>query len=133
MSGVAVILELLSTNAAVLARVPAINIMAGVIPLGTVLPAIGVVRISLVPRLTTGMNGAQTLNFERVQATVQAKSYDEKTEIAKLLVPACPNTRGVVVTFFVDSILPDLGGPDMFNPDAKIEWQTQDFIVKWKS
>jgi hypothetical protein len=45
MSGVAVIRHLLATNSTLVAQVPAAKIMAGVIPLNSVLPAVSVTEV----------------------------------------------------------------------------------------
>ena len=60
MSGVAIIRALLAANSAVLAAVPSSKIMAGVIPLGTVLPAISIAQISGTTRNTISMTAAKT-------------------------------------------------------------------------
>ena len=59
MSGVIAIRSLLANNAAVLVVVPASKIMAGVIPIDTVLPAIGISHISTVERKTVGWFACQ--------------------------------------------------------------------------
>ena len=53
MSGVAVIVSLLKASAPILAIVPTTRIMAGDLPLNTVMPAIAVTQISGVPYNTT--------------------------------------------------------------------------------
>ena len=97
MSGVIAIRSLLANDAAVLAVVPATKIMAGVIPIDTVLPAIGISHISTVERNTVAMDTAQVMATERVQVTVQTKSYADQKSILELVRKACPNTHGTVV------------------------------------
>jgi hypothetical protein len=131
MSGVIAIRSLLANNTAVLAVVPATKIMAGVIPLDTVLPAIGISHISTTERNTVAMDTAQVMATERVQVTVQAKSYADQKSILELVRKACPNTHGTVNGIEVDSILPEIAGPDLRDDELLIFVQSRDFIVKF--
>jgi hypothetical protein len=131
MSGVIAIRALLANNANLLAVVPATKIMAGVIPLDTVLPAIGISHISTVERNTVAMDSAQVMATERVQVTVQAKSYADQKSILELVRKACPNTHGTVNGIEVDSILPEIAGPDLRDDELLIFVQSRDFIVKF--
>ena len=131
MSGVIAIRYLLANNAPLLAVVPAAKIMAGVIPIETVLPAIAVNHISTVERNTVAMNSAKVMATERVQVTVQAKSYADQKSILDLVRKACPNTHATVNGIEVDSILPELAGPDLHDYDLGIFLQSRAFIVKF--
>jgi hypothetical protein len=131
MSGVAVIRFLLANAVADL--VPAKYVMGGVIPVGTPLPALSVQEISSVPRTTVAMNSPKMLLTERVQVTVEAKSYPEQKTILARVRAACPNQHGMVNGVDLDSILPDVGGPDLFDAETAIYMQTQDFIVKYRA
>ena len=131
MSGVAIIRTLLAANSAVIAAVPSTKIMAGVIPLGTVLPAISIAHISGTTRNTIAMNDAKTFCTDRVQVTVLAKTYPQQKALLALVQAACPNTRGTVGGIACDSVLDDVCGPDIFDADATIYFQSQDFIVKF--
>jgi hypothetical protein len=131
MSGVAVIRSLLADAAAVTAQVPAGKIYSGVIPLGAVLPAISVSQVSGIDRLTVGMTGTK-LRTERVQVTVQSKTYPSQKSILALVRAACRNRSGTVNGVTVDCILPDVEGPDLADTEAQIYTQSQDFIVKWR-
>ena len=131
MSGVIAIRSLLANNVALLAVVPAAKIMAGVIPIDTVLPAIGINHISTIERNTVAMNSAKVMATERVQVTVQAKSYSDQKSILELVRKACSNTRATLNGIEVDSILPELAGPDLHDYDLGIFLQSRDFIVKF--
>ena len=143
MSGVAVITELLATNPALKAAIvanalpkepisdPEANVMAGTIPLNWALPAIGIKQISEVERLTLNMGEPAKLVTERVQATVQARSYQAQKQLLELARLACRNQRGTINGVAVDSILPDTVGPDDDDVETGIFTQTRDFIVKW--
>lgn len=132
MSGVAVVRYLLANDSGILGSVPATRIFAGVIPLNTVLPAIAVQQISGTPRNTLAMTEAGAMQTERVQVTVQAKSYSTQKAILKLALAACPNQRGTVNSVKLESIVPDGEGPDDFDDAAVIYGQTRDFLVRWR-
>jgi hypothetical protein len=139
MSGVAVIRSLLAANAPVLAVVPAIKIKAGILPLNIALPTISVTQISSIPRNTLSMNEAKRMHTDRVQVTVlvadtpEGDAYPGMRSLLALVLAACPNQNGTVNGVDLDSILPDIEGPD-FPPDASgIHEGSRDFIVKWRS
>lgn len=128
MSDVKVIRHLLANSAALTAAVPAAKIMAGVIPQGTVLPAIAVSHLSTVRRKTVERSATEHCT-SRVQVTVQAKSYPHQKEILALVRAALPRTRGVVHGVDVDNILSDIEGPDFVDSSAEIYMGSCDFIV----
>lgn len=129
MSGTAVIRSLLAANAALIAQVPAARIFVGDVPLNTTLPAISVKMISGVQRNTVAMTETKSV-VERVQVTLLTKTASQGP-IWPLIRAALPNSRGVISTFGVDSILPDMAGPDMFDQTAIIYQQSQDFMVRF--
>jgi len=130
MSGTAIIKSLLGANAALVAQVPATRIFVGDVPLNTTLPAISVKRISGMSHLPIDMNLATTFQTQRIQVTLLTKTATQDA-IWALIRPALPNTRGTVSTFAVDSILPDIEGPDMFDQVAVIYQQSTDYMVKF--
>lgn len=138
MSGVAAVIYKLSHSTALLAEVPAARIKAGDLPLKTVLPAIGVKQISSVPRVNVDMVTTGTLHTDRVQVTVMVKDseadgsgYPVLRSILRLVLAACPMTRGTVGSVSVDSILPDIEGPDLPGDAADILTGSRDFIVRY--
>jgi hypothetical protein len=131
MSAVAVIRYLLANNATLIAQVEATKIMAGAIPINTVLPAISVMEVSTVDRNNVGMNETSVLHTSRVQITVLAKTYAAQKSILALVRKACPNQRGTISGVGVDSILPDGAGPDLYDDAAVIYMQSRDFMVMW--
>lgn len=133
MSGVAVIRYLLANSANLIAVVSAAKIIAGVVPLNTVLPAISVMEISGEERLTVAMSEASRLRTERVQVTVMASSYATQKSILALVRAALANTSGSINSVTVLDILPDIRGPDFFDADLIMYLQTQDFIVRWRT
>jgi hypothetical protein len=142
MSGVAVIVALLKANAAVLAVVPTARIMAGDLPLNTVMPAIAVTQISGIPRLTVAMTEPNRLNTDRVQVSVLFKGptgtpagagYPGVRGLLVKVLAACPNQSGTINGISIDSILPDLEGPDLQDDATSLLSASRDFIVKWRS
>lgn len=131
MSGVAIVQHLLANYAGLTAVVSAGRILSGVLPLGTVLPAISVQEVSSVERNTVGMNASQVLVTDRVQVTVHASNYQMQKSILALVRAACPVSRGTVNGFACEAVLPDLRGPDMYDAEVPLYMQTQDFIVKF--
>ena len=142
MSGVAVVRHLLANAAAVTAVVPAVRIVAGDLPLKTAMPAITITQISGMPRLTVAMTEAKRLHTDRVQVTVLVKGpqgtpaglgYPGIRALLALVLAACPNQRGTVNGVDVDSILPDIEGPDLADMATALYSGSRDFMVKWRS
>ena len=140
MSGVAVVRHLLVNAAAVTAVVPAARIMAGDLPLKTAMPAITITQISGMPRLTLAMTEPNRLHTDRVQVTVLVKGPEQGGEgypilrtILGLVLAACPNQNGTVNGVTVDSILPDIEGPDLADMATALYSSSRDFLVKWRS
>jgi hypothetical protein len=128
MSDVKVVRYLLANNAPLVAVVPAEKIQPGVIPQGTVLPAIAISHVSTVRRKTVD-RGATEYCTARVQVTVQSKSYAEQKRTLRLVRDALPRTRGTVHGVEVDNILHDIDGPDFNDSDTEIYMGSSDFIV----
>ena len=101
------------------------------IPIATVLPAVAVNHISTIERNTVAMNTAKVMATERVQVTVQTKSYAEQKSILELVRKACANRRATINSIVVDSILPEGAGPDLRDDDLGVFLQSRDFIVKF--
>lgn len=140
MSGVAVIRYLLANAAAVTDVIPAARIMAGDLPLNTALPAIAITQISSVPYNLLKTNEANKLHTDRVQVTALFKGpegsptgagYPGVVAMMRLILAACPSQRGTVNGILVDSIVPDLEGPDLQDESTALYSRSRDFIVKW--
>lgn len=139
MSGVAVIRTLLAAAAAVTNLVPAARIKAGVLPLKTAMPAIGIMHVSAVRRNTTAMNETYTLVTERVQVTAMVQGsaraggdYAALTELLAASRQACPHQTGTIAGVVVSAILPDIEGPDLDDPETDRLTRSQDMIVSWR-
>lgn len=148
MSGVAIVRYLLANNAPLLAAMgagpPAANarIMAGDLPLNTAMPAIAITQISSVPRNTMSMKDPRTQHTDRVQVSVLVKGpqgtpagqgYPGVRSLLKLVLAACPNTKGTIQGVDCDSILPDLEGPDLSDDAISLYSGSRDFLVRWNS
>jgi hypothetical protein len=141
-SGVAVIRSLLAGSAAITAIVPPSRIMAGDLPLNTVMPAIAVTQISSSVRLTLRMSETPKMHTDRVQVSVLFKGpegnpsgtgYPGVRSLLRLVLLACPNQRGIINAVEVDSILPDIEGPDLQDDETALYSCSRDFLVKWIS
>jgi hypothetical protein len=142
MSGVQVIRSLLANNILVTNVVPAARIMAGDLPLGTMMPAIAITQISSVPRNTLSMKDPRVQHQDRVQVSVLVKGpqgspagqgYPGVRSLLKLVLAACPNTKGSVNGVDCDSILPDSEGPDLQDDATALYSGSRDFLVRWNS
>lgn len=140
MSGVAIIRLRLVSSAAVLAVVPAERIMAGEITLNTPMPAISIKQVFGEPYLTVANDASTRLHTERVQVTAMLKGtqatpvgqgYPGVKALLKLVLAACSSVRGTLGGFNVDSIVPDIEGPDLSNEEVALYSQSRDFIVKY--
>lgn len=130
MNGVAAIWQQLSAHAGLTALVPASRISAGVLPQGTVLPAISIMSVSAVDR-NIPSPGAVRHVAERVQVTVMDKTYPSlkavMAQVKKAGADQMPTVAGIsIVTVHTDGI-----GPDFMNEEASIYMQPIDFKVTY--
>lgn len=130
MSGVAIIRAMLADDFMLTKSVPKAKIMAGVLPLNTVLPAISIRQISGVELKMIKRSGNEMVT-DRVQVTVLATTYPQQKEILELIRSALPSVRGAVYEYEVDSILPDIDGPDLYSETPVIYEQSIDYIVRF--
>lgn len=139
MSGVAIVRALLVANAPVIAVVPAVRIIAGVLPINMTLPAITVSQVSSLPHNTVAMIETPKLHTDRVQVSVHVKAaeasgsgYPGMRALLQLILAACPNTHATVAGFAVDSVIPDLEGPDLFDDVDGMHQGSRDFLVRYR-
>jgi hypothetical protein len=137
MSGVAVIRYLLAHDAPVLAAVPATRIFSGDLPLNTAMPAISVMHISGVPYNMLQPNESGKVHTDRVQVTVYRgespgdAGYPGVKSLLTLVLAACPSQRGTVNGVAVQSIIPDIEGPDLPIQELSLYSRSRDFLVMW--
>ena len=75
--------------------------------------------------------GASGMVRERVQVTVIAGTYPSQKAVLALVRAALPRSRGTVNGCAVDSILPDVEGPDFSDPDAGLYIGSLDYVVTY--
>lgn len=141
MSGVAVIVALLKASGAVTAVVPTARIMAGDLPLNTVMPAIAVMQISSVPHNLIRINESPKVHTDRVQVSVLFKGpqgtpagtgYPGVRALLKLVLAACPSQYGTVNGVNVLGIEPLEEGPDLSDDATSLVSCSRDFSVRWR-
>ena len=76
------------------------------------------------------VNAASKLCVSRVQVTVMAASYQSQKDVMALVRAALPRSRGSVNGVAVDSILPDIEGPD-FTDEAGLFIGSIDYRVTY--
>jgi hypothetical protein len=119
---------LLANNAALIAVVAANQIVAGVLPQGSPVPAISLRQISH-RRHPTMASSQETLCTSRVQLTVHAAEYGDVSEVLALVRAALTRRPGTVNGVNVDSIRLDIQGPDLPGSGAGIYTRSLDVIV----
>lgn len=93
------------------------------------LPAIGITEISR--READTVSRSSHLVTARIQITVHARDYPTQ----KALIQATSLGEGVftgtIASAVVRSVLRDVVGPDLYDPDADLFQQSRDFIVTY--
>lgn len=141
MSGVAVVRQLLVSVPNLFSAVPAVRVIAGVVPQGTALPCVAITEISSSDR--TNVRGYRVRQFTQqqwwgdtpttrttslVQLTVLANTYPELKSVMKQLRTALRDFTGDVGPFFGCTCRLEHQGPD-FESEEEIVMQTQDVRV----
>lgn len=130
MSGVAILRELLSKHAPVTQIVTAPrNIVAGILPQNTTVPALSVHQISGYEFQTVARLSNRKQIRERVQVTALARDYPTMKKLLKATALGKGVKTGIVLGFQVLSILPDYEGPEIPPGDDGIYEQSRDFMV----
>lgn len=149
MSGVIIVRYLLAHNAPLLNAMGTVGgvqaadrISAGDLPLNAPMPGIPITQITSVPRNTLSMKDPRVQHTDRVQvsalvhdqnASPQGLGWPGVTALLKLVLAACPNTKGTINGVDCDSILPAEEGPDLYDDATKLCSRSRDFIVRWNS
>jgi hypothetical protein len=126
-----VIRALLVAHAPLTALVPAERIMAGTLPEGVVLPAIGLTEVSVVPVSALDAQAEFSLVTSRVQVTIMAKDYPGTKPVLEATRKACNFARGQIAGTDVASVLRDTVGPDFSDDAAGIHFKTLDFKITY--
>lgn len=129
MDGVAAIVTVLTADAALTALVPSARIQAGVLPQGTMLPAISVTSVSKNDR-NIPAPGANRHVTERVQVTVLAANYDSQKQVLRAVRKAAADKIDASVSGISGvTIHTESAGPDFMDEAATIYLGSQDFRV----
>lgn len=130
MDGVAALVQLLTGDAGVTALVPVSQIMAGVLPQGCPLPAIGITSVSRVDQHFVA-KAPKTFCRERVQVTVLAATYEIQKVILRAVAKAGDAAFPVVPGISNVTIHTSSAGPDFMTEDSSIHIGSQDFAVTY--
>jgi hypothetical protein len=119
-----------------LAHQPALDIvadrvMAGDVPEGDTLPAVGLKEISRNEQDTVSRASPATLVRARVQVTVYTKTYPQQKQLLDAVKLGPGTHTGTIAGAEVRSVLRDAVGPDMGDAAAGIYEQSRDFIVTY--
>lgn len=129
MDGNAIIGELLTTDAPLLAVVPADRMKAVRLPDNIALPALLVRTISVRERQPL-RKGAKVRKEARVSVTVRASSYAQQIAVLELVRKRLRGRTGDVAGVTSVAILVAGTGPDLVGPGDSFE-QTEDFRVSF--
>ena len=128
MSGLIITRNLLLARPALLALVPAVRVISGVVPQGTQLPIISLTDISSTDRDTL-TRAAVIKVTDRVQVTVMGATYPQVKAVIAEVRKACRNMTGTVGNFAGVTYRLDGKGPDFNEPNAGFCMQTQDTLI----
>lgn len=130
MNGEAAVLQLLMTDADLLALVPIERMMAGVLPQGIALPAVAVAAVSSVD-VQFIPDEAKRITSDRIQATIMAEDYPTMKAVLKAVKSAGDAKRPAVEGIEAVSVRTDGQGAWLMIESASIHIQTQDFRVHY--
>lgn len=119
---------LLANYAPLTAVVRVTDIMAGPVLQGIAPPAISVKLVSRVDLQNVG--GPSGFYTSRVQVTVMAATYPSLRQVMGLVRSALPRSRGTVNGVHIDSVVPDVEGPDFADEENGIFFASFDFMVR---
>lgn len=130
MNGVIAVRALLVADTVVTAHVPAVQIVAGMLPQGTGLPAISLMSVSSTDR-NIPAPGPKRRVTERVQVTVLASSYPAAKTIIRAVRAAAADRMPAIEGLTEVTVHTESAGPDFLDEETGIHMQTQDFRVSF--
>lgn len=130
MDGVATLVQIMRGDSGVTALAASSGIMAGVLPQGMVLPAIGVTSVSRMARHPVAPQPVRHCR-ERVQVTVIAATYEDQKAVLRAVVRACDMAFPIVPGITNVTVRTDAAGPDFMSEDESLHIGLQDFIVTY--
>lgn len=126
--GVAAVRQLLVAYAPLTALVPAARIQAGVLPIGTTLPAVSIMSVSKVDRNLPNPDTYRHV-VERVQVTVMAANYVSQKSVLAAVRKAAADKFPTVSGIIRATVHTESAGPDFMDAEASIHMGSQDFRV----
>ena len=130
MNGVAAVRALLVAHAPLTSLVPVAQIVAGVVPQGSALPALSLMSVSSTERNILKAGAVRRVT-ERVQVTVLAATYPAAKAILKAVRQAAADRSPTIAGIAQVTVQTDSTGPDFLDEQAGIHMQTQDFRVSF--
>jgi len=130
MNGVIAVRTLLVGDTGVTALVSEARIAAGMLPQGTVLPAISLMSVSSVDR-NISAPGPKRRVTERVQVTVLAATYRQVKAILAAVRRATADQMPTIDGLFDVTVHTDTAGPDFLDEETGIHMQSQDLRVSF--
>lgn len=127
MSGVAIMLALLSGDAALTTLTP--RVRAGILPQGIELPAVGISSVGDGEEPTMARNLPVKMIRERVQVTAMTKDYPMMKQLVKAMALGRGVHSGMIAGFKVNSILSLGTNPEIPPANDGIFEQSRDFMV----
>jgi hypothetical protein len=131
MNGVFVMRKLLQAHAPLMALMSADSVVAGTVPQGDSLPAIGITEVSRSEFATVANGETSTLVRARIQITVHAKSYPSQKAVLLAAKLGAGVHSGVIAGVKVRSVRRGDVGPDFSDDSAGIYQQSRDFFVHY--
>jgi len=130
MNGVVAVRALLAAHAPLTSLVPVAQIVAGVVPQGSALPALSLMSVSSTDRNIIKAGAVRRVT-ERVQVTVLAATYPAAKAILKAVRQAAADCTPTIAGITQVTVHTDSAGPDFLDAQAGIHMQTQDFRVSF--
>lgn len=128
MDGLVAVRQLLISDAALTALVPANRVIAGPAAIGSSLPLISLQSISKVD-LNLNDPAAKRMVRERVQVTVHAANFSEQKAILRAVRHAVADQRPTVAGISNVTVHTESAGPDFMSEDEAIWLGSQDFMT----
>jgi hypothetical protein len=126
--GVAIVRALLVADTALVELAPPPQVVAGVLPLNTPLPALAITRVSSVDRNIPAPGATRHVD-ERVQVTAFAANYPGLRALLDAVKAAVADFIGTAAGLDDVTVHTDSGGPDFMDEQASIHMGSVDFSV----
>jgi hypothetical protein len=105
------------------------RIYAGQIPQQPTLPCIGFSKVSSIDVPPISASAGQNIAQGRIQVTAFAADYPATKTVLEAVYQALRYRSGLIATVTVISVLPDVEGPDIYDPDLAQFYQSRDFLI----